>query len=171
MVTRSTATVPVTVDAHSAEVGELAELRAQEKRLTLERARVKSARRGPITRKINEIREQMTALEDTIESGKVLVTVTALARGRYRNLLKDHPPREDDEVEAKVGYNLDTFGAALIRACTVSATRDGEPYDLDLDDLLDEDTGVGAYDFEQWFRTCLALQTQGGNRVPLLRAS
>lgn len=172
MVTRPTATVTVTIDAHSAEVAEAAKLRAEEKRLTLEQARVDASKRGAITRKIKTVSKELEQLDKTVASGQIHITVTALTAGAYRNLLKNHPPKDGDQLDEKVGYDVDTFGADLIRTATLDATdHEGQPYGLDLDTLLDDDEGITPYDFEQWFRTALALQTQGGNRVPLLRAS
>lgn len=170
MVTRPTATVTITLDAHSDLVAEAAKLRAEEKRLALTNARkVDGSDTDP---RIPEIRARLAELEQTIESGQIHVRLRTLGHGQYRNLLKNHPPKPDDEIDGKVGYDVDTFGAALIRATTLTAEdHNGQPYGLDLDALLDDDEGISPYDFEQWFRTALALQTQGGSRVPLLRAS
>lgn len=168
MVTRPTATVTITIDAHSDLVAEAAALRAEEKRLALAAARTGD----DIDPRASEVQARIAELEQHIAEGQIHVRVRTLGHGQYRNLLKNHPPKSDDEIDAKVGYDVDTFGAALIRAVTVNAVdHAGELVDLDLDTLLDDDEGVSPYDFEQWFRTGLALQTQGGNRVPLLRAS
>lgn len=168
MVTRPTATVTITLDAHSDLVAEAASLRAEEKRLALT-----AARNGDdIDPRVPAIQARLAELEQTIETGQIHVRLRTLGHGQYRNLLKNHPPKPDDEIDAKVGYDVDTFGADLIRAATLDATdHAGQPYPLDLDDLLDDDEGVSPFDFEQWFRTGLALQTQAGSRVPLLRAS
>lgn len=168
MVTRPTATVTITIDAHSDLVAEAAALRAEEKRLALAAARTGDGE-DP---RVPEIQARLAELEQHIAKGQIHVRVRTLGHGQYRNLLKNHPPKPDDELDAKFGYDMDTFGAALIRAVTVNAVdHAGDLVDLDLDALLDDDEGVSPYDFEQWFRTALALQTQGGNRVPLLRAS
>lgn len=168
MVTRPTATVTVTIDAHSDAVAEAAALRVEDKRIALTAA----GGAGDDRARAEEIRARLDVLQDTIASGQIHVTVTALSAGAYRNLLKDHPPKPDDALDEKVGYDTDRFGAALIRAATLSAVdHAGQPYGLDLDELLSDDDGVTPHDFEQWFRTALALQTQGGSRVPLLRAS
>ncbi len=167
MVTRPTATVTLTIDAHSDAVAEAAALRAEDKRIALAAAGGRDDRP-----RIEEIRARLGVLQETITSGQIHVTVTALSAGAYRNLLKNHPPKDGDALDEKVGYDTDSFGADLIRAATVTAVdHAGQPYPLDVDELLDDDTGVTPYDFEQWFRTTLALQTQGGSRVPLLRAS
>lgn len=172
MVTRATATVTITIDAHSEAVAALDAARRDEKRLSVELARTAKGKTGPVTRKLNAARAEGEAQQAIIDSGKWHVRVRTLGAGAYRNLLKNHPPKDGDELEQKLGYNADTFGAALIRATTVNAVdHAGELVDLDLDALLDDDDGVSPYDFEQWFRTALALQTQGGTRVPLLRAS
>ena len=161
MVTRPTATVTVTIDAHSATVAEAAKLRAEDKRLALDEARQKAGElTGLPDPRREEIQARLEQLDDQIASGQIHITVTALTAGAYRNLLKNHPPKDGDQLDEKVGYDVDTFGAALIRATTLTAEdHEGQPYGLDLDDLLSEDDGVTPYDFEQWFRTALALQT------------
>lgn len=42
------------------------------------------------------------------------VTVQALPRRKFRDLVAKHPPREGNEVDAKFGFNTDTFGDDLM---------------------------------------------------------
>lgn len=173
MVTRPTATVPLTLDAHSGERAAWGVLAAKERSLAAERERATTpAARGAVTRRINATRTDMDALAATIQSGVAVVTVEALPRGKYRDILKAHPPRDDDPIDQELGYNTDTFGAALIRAASLSAkTLDDTPVPLDVDTWLDDTDGVAEGEFRTWFRATLNLQTQAVDQVPPLRAS
>ena len=169
---RPTTDVVLTLDAHPGERAAWDALARKEQRLVRDREKLPTAKRGPLTREIDEARAQMDALAATIQSGQVRATVTGLSRGGYRNLLKGHPPRDDESLDERLGYNADTFGAALVEACTIEAhTLDGDPVPLDVPAWVDDETGVGPGDFEAWFRACLALQTTRASQVPLRRAS
>lgn len=172
MVTRPTSIVPLTLDAKSVERAALQALAQQEKALTRDRERAAQAKRGPITRKINDVRTQMETMRDDINTGQITLTVTGLARGKYRDLLKNHPPREDDDLDQRVGYNVDTFGRALMDAATLEAhDHTGTPVPLDIATWADDEDGVAPGDFERWFRAALALQTTPIDQSPPLRAS
>lgn len=172
MVTRRTATVPITLDAKNDQLAELEELVAEEKRLTREQARVNGAKRAPFTRKINENRERQEEVKAVIVTGQLTLTVTALSSSKYRNLLKDHPPRDGDDFDEKVGYNETTFILPFLTEATVAA-RDHEGNDapLEVESWLDEDDGLDPVDTLRWFNTAIGLQTGRVNRSPLLRAS
>jgi len=172
VVTRRTATVQVTLDAKNDEQEELQALAVEEKRLALAQARETGAKRSPITKQLNEIRPAIAALEAEIATGRITVTVMALAASKYRNLLKNHPPREDDEFDAKVGYNEETFMLPLLTEATVAARdHQGQDVPLDLEAWLDEDDGLDPVDTLAWFNTALGLQTGRQSRGPLLRVS
>lgn len=172
MVTRRTTTVPITLDAKNDEQDEYDALAVEERRLGLEQARRASNKRAPITRKLNEVRARMDELKESIESGRITVTVTALPSSKYRNLLKDHPPREGDEFDQKVGYNEDSFILPFLTAATVAARdADGADVPLDVEKWLDEDDGLDPVDTLSWFRAALGLQTGRQSRGPRLRAS
>ena len=107
-----------------------------------------------------------------IESGKITLTVTALSASKYRDLQKNHPPRDDDEFDQKIGYNEATFILPLLSEATVAA-RDhaGKDVPLDVEAWLDEDDGLDPVDTLRWFNTALGLQTGRTNRGPRLRVS
>lgn len=172
MVTRPTAEVPLTLDAKTAARRKWDELASRERRLIVEREKAETGKRTPITRKINACRKEMDTVAADIAAGQVLVTVSGVSRGQYRDLLKQHPPKDGDELDKRVGYNMDTFGGGLIRAATLSAVdAAGKPVPLDVDAWIDDDEGVAAGDFERWFRACLELQTRPVDQSPPLRAS
>jgi hypothetical protein len=82
-----------------------------------------------------QIAGQIETLEEQMRADTIVFRMRALSRKAWNALLKEHPPRKDDDTDAVLGYNLDTFMAGAIRACTYA------PDDLDEEtwnDLLDE---------------------------------
>ncbi|MFG2046133.1 hypothetical protein ACGFIW_01715 [Micromonospora sp. NPDC048935] len=74
-----------------------------------------------------EIGAQITAVQDQMRADTIVFRMRALHRKAWDALLKQHPPRKDNEEDAKLGYNVEAFMEALIRSCTYS------PDDLDDD--------------------------------------
>ena len=131
-----------------------------------------TAERERINAEIAEHKEHQATLLAKVREGIYRVTVRALSRGEYRNLIKNHGPRPGDELDKEHGYNVDTFAAALLRKATISAeTMDDEKQPLEVDKWLDDETGVDNAAFEDWFRAALSLNTPGGAGFPPLRAS
>ena len=172
MVTRRTAKVQITLDAKNDARDELAALIDEERALTREQAGLPSAKRGPVTKKINQNRAAQEKAQAVIDTGKLTLTVTALTNSAYRNLRKNHPPREDDEFEQRIGYNEVTFLAPFLTVATVAARdHEGNDVPLDIEAWLDEDDGLDPVDTLRWLNTALGLQTGRVDRSPLLRAS
>jgi len=76
---------------------------------------------------VRAIGEQITAVQDQMRADTIVFRMRALGRKGWDALLKQHPPRKDNNEDAQLGYNVDTFMEALIRTCTYS------PDDLDDD--------------------------------------
>lgn len=103
---------------------------------------------GKIGQQIADLQEQMRA--DTI-----VFRLRALSRRAWNDLLKEHPPRKDDETDTTLGYNVDAFIPAAIQACTYS------PDDLDdvtWADLLDE--RLTEFQFVALQNACMALNVR-----------
>lgn len=67
------------------------------------------------------------------EERGVTVTLRAVGRKKWRELVEAHPPRDGDEDDKKAGVNLDNFAEALVPACIAGPTfSEGE-----LTDFLD----------------------------------
>ncbi|MBX3732418.1 MAG: hypothetical protein KF791_07460 [Verrucomicrobiae bacterium] len=49
-----------------------------------------------------------------------MVLLTALPRKKWRAIVAENPPREDNKEDAAVGVNEDTFPDALVPASIVS---------------------------------------------------
>lgn len=79
------------------------------------------------TEQLEAVRARLAELRAVIKSGFVRLIIKGLNRGEYRQLLVAHPPREDEELDQRTGYNVDTFGDELIQACLIrTETLDGE---------------------------------------------
>lgn len=118
-----------------------------------------------------EIRARQDELRATIASGVVVVTLQGLPRrtkdgsGRstYRRLMLEHPPRDGDDLDARLGYNVDTFGDALIQACILSTTNlAGEDVPNEWDRWADDMTDG---QWQEFFTAALDLQQDGNPRT------
>lgn len=82
------------------------------------------------------------------EGRGVTVVMRTVGRKKWAELVKLHPPREDDPADIRQGVNLDTFLESLVPACITSPTfGEGE-----LEEFLDaispaefETLGLGAW--------------------------
>ena len=150
------------------------ELVEQERRITLEQARSSEVDEAPRQRmsakardfdaELADVRAQMDEQREVIKSGVVRIHIKGLTRGEFRRLLVEHPPREDDGHDVKVGYNVDTFGEALIQACIIRTDDlDGDPVPNEWDVWADEMTNG---QWEEVFRACLSLTNEGAPAFP-----
>lgn len=148
----------------------------EEKRLTVEMARQgndfdeppKKRRASEPPRDLDaelaDVRARMDEQRKTIASGVVRIIVKGLSRGEFRRLLISHPPRDDDPLDERLGYNADTFGDALIAACIVrTEDLDGEPVDNEWDAWADDMTNG---QWEEVFHACLKLTNDGAPSFP-----
>ncbi len=83
------------------------------------------------------IAEQIRELEDEMRAHSIDVKFRALPRRKWRALIAEHPPREDDETDRALGLNGDTFFDAAIRACAVDPVFDQADWDA-LDAVLSD---------------------------------
>lgn len=86
------------------------------------------------------------ALEDDIAAGVRVITVTRLAPPVYGRLVVQHPPRPGDEFDARMGFNTDTFDAALMAA---AITRVEDAHGTEVDDF-DWPTAAAVMSFGQY---------------------
>lgn len=94
--------------------------------------------------------EEHAALVAEAKESSIVVTVGALGRKGWRELVKAHPPREDNDSDEEMGVNEESFKDALVPVSIVSP----EFTDEDLDNLAD-------VDFDRIYYTAFAL-----NRSP-----
>lgn len=149
-------------------------LAAEEKRLTRAMAREPEPADGPapvrldgtrprrlseppanLESQLADVRAEMDEQRKVIASGVVRIIIKGLTRGEFRRLLTAHPPRPGDDLDARVGYNADTFGDALIRAC-ILRTEDlnGNPVANEWDQWADDMTNG---QWEDVFTACMKL--------------
>ena len=162
---------------------EFSRLAAEEKRLTRALAREPEPTDGPTPvrldgrpRRLSEppedleaqlaaVRAAMDEQRKVIASGVVRIVIKGLTRGEKRRIFTEHPPRDDDPLDQQLGYNADTFGDALIRACIVKTLahelNGGAPVPNEWDKWADDMTEG---QWEEIFRACLSL-TQAPNPV------
>jgi len=102
-----------------------------------------------------EVRAKMDEQRAIISSGVVRIVIKGLTRGEFRRLVTAHPPRQGDDLDGKVGYNADTFGDALIRACILrTEDLDGNPVPNEWDQWADAMTNG---QWEDVFTACMRL--------------
>lgn len=82
-----------------------------------------------------EIADRIEALQDEMRAATVTFRLRALPKPRWRALLAEHPPRQDDDgkpvpEDAAVGVNLETFWDAIIRPCIVDPVIDDDTWSL-----------------------------------------
>lgn len=103
--------------------------------------------------------EEHKALKVQAEKTALHVDVFALGRRRYRELVKENPPRKDNDEDQALGVNEDDFKDALVPMSIVyplDHEKAGEEQlsEDDLDSLSD-------IDFDRLYYTAFAL-----NRMP-----
>lgn len=102
-----------------------------------------------------DVRAKMDEQRKIIASGVVRIIIKGLTRGEFRRLLTAHPPRQGDDLDSKVGYNADTFGDALIKACILrTEDLDGNTVPNRWDEWADEMTNG---QWEDVFTACMRL--------------
>ena len=158
------------------------EAQAEHDRLAIEERRIQReiARRGdvddeaPVKRRrmsepaedlegqLADVRAQMETHKATIASGVVRIVIKGLTRGEFRRLLTANPPRDDEPYDQQLGYNVDTFGDALIQACIVRTDahelNGGGPVPNEWDVWADEMTNG---QWQEIFKACLDLTNDG----------
>jgi hypothetical protein len=78
--------------------------------------------------------------EALVDEASVIVTFAALKAHDYDALLKEHPPREDNDFDKLDDYNRDTFPDALMAASASKKVRDadGDLVDMEVADVIAE---------------------------------
>ena len=90
-----------------------------------------------LTKQKKAAEKAVAEAEAAVDAASVTVTFTALKANDYDELLKKHPPREGNPIDAENDRNESTFPDALMLA---SATKvedaDGNLVDMDIPELL-----------------------------------
>lgn len=81
---------------------------------------------------VDEAAARVAELEAEADGFKVILVFVALPADDNDELMKQHPPREDDEDDQKFGFNLATFPVARMHECAAKVVSlNDEPMDLD----------------------------------------
>jgi hypothetical protein len=157
------------------EQAEFDRLVLEERRLTRAKAAEGDDDPTPVRRRMSEppedidaaledVRARMTELREVIRSGVVRIVLKALPRKEFRRLLTEHPPREDVDLDRRLGYNTETFSEALIPA-SIAATR-ALAADGNSGETVPNEWGRWADDmsdgqYGEIFEACMELNTSG----------
>ncbi|MGW3383367.1 hypothetical protein ACWDCO_24665 [Streptomyces albogriseolus] len=77
-----------------------------------------------VRKQLKEAQDALKAAQEEYDAHTVVLTFQALERGRLEDLIKEHPPTEDDEErDSNAEFHFATFAPALIAAASV----DGMP--------------------------------------------
>jgi hypothetical protein len=149
-------------------------LALEEKRLTRELARRGEDDDQPVRRRMSqpvedidaqlvEVRARIEEQKAIIASGVVRLHLAGLGRKVFRTLLTEHPPRDDEPLDGQVGYNVDTFGEALVAKCLIRTdSLSGDPVPNEWDKWADEMTDG---QWQEIYTAALNLQTDGNPNV------
>lgn len=93
-----------------------------------------------MAKRVTAAEKAVTEAEALVDASSVIVTFAALKAHDYDELLKEHPPREDNEYDKLDDYNRDTFPDALMAASASKNVKDadGDLVDMDVADVLAE---------------------------------
>ena len=69
-------------------------------------------------RRVKELAAQLAEVRQQIEDDEIEFVFQAMPRNRYSDLLEEHPPSDEDK-EAGLAFNADTFPPALIAECLI----------------------------------------------------
>ncbi|WP_242892424.1 hypothetical protein [Actinomadura litoris] len=79
--------------------------------------------------------EQLAKIRAEMQAHEHIVTLRALPRRQWSDLVAEHPPREDNAQDEAVGLNNDTWPSAIISACAIDPPMTVEQVDQ-LGDVL-----------------------------------
>lgn len=106
-----------------------------------------------------EVKAKIAANIEKRKTGIVRLIFTAKNRKEFRRLVTEHPPREDDPLDMRTGFNVDTFGDIMIKAClTRCENLGGKTTKNQWDKWADEMTDG---QWEEIFLKVLALNRDG----------
>lgn len=76
-----------------------------------------------------EIATAIAELEAAMAGAVLTLRMRAMNRKAFKDLGLAHPPRPDDQRDKMYGFNVESFSAALIRACCVDPELDDEQWE------------------------------------------
>jgi hypothetical protein len=76
-----------------------------------------------------KIAEQIEKAREAMREASVVFRLRGLTRKAWAGLVGAHPPRKDNDTDRALGYNMDTFFPALIRACVTEPELNDETWE------------------------------------------
>lgn len=116
-------------------------------RARLEEASTQDAKNGSLADlpATTAVVEEMEALRDRVKASEVWFEFAPMQWPEYVALQAEHPPRQDNLIDAMRGYNIETFQPVLIRRSCASVTgADGDVETEIPDELWDSLLGKPA---------------------------
>jgi len=89
-----------------------------------------------------ELRAEIEDIKDQMADSKIEFKFRALTRNVYTAMIKDNPPKDDDEIDTTNGFDWDKVTDALIHQCLVEPALDEDDWMMLLGDGTDENPGV-----------------------------
>jgi predicted phage tail protein len=71
---------------------------------------------------VRQIAEQIEGLRQQMQDSTVVVRLRGLGNAEWNALVRSHEPRDGNETDNSLGYNVETFFPALVKACLVDVT-------------------------------------------------
>lgn len=95
---------------------------------------------GAPTRDVQDAQDVLTGIEERMRAASIDIHMTAMSTTAYQKLAALHPPKVSDEgvpdlLDARMGFNRDTFWKPLIRACTTAPNMTDDQFDRLMDRL------------------------------------
>ena len=105
---------------------------------------------------VGKLRQRIQGLEDQMRAATYDFRFRALTRAHWHGLVAEHQPRPDNERDAAIGVNTDTFFEALIRRTLVDPVLDDDAWarlsealtDRQFDELADAAWGLNRRDVD-----------------------
>lgn len=92
-----------------------------------------------LNKQVTAAEKAVSAAEAEVDAASVVITFTALKAHEYDELLKEHPPREGNELDALNDVNQSTFPDALmVASATKIEDAEGNLVDMNIEDLIGE---------------------------------
>ena len=122
-----------------------------------------------------EIREQaklIESIEAQMDESTVCVKLKALKRNQYAEVVANHPPREDNDVDKAFGVNTDTFGDEIIPLSIVDAWRKTteEKVDFTGDDWAEESEEFTDAQYSEFAQAVLGIN-RSSTTIPFSRTA
>jgi hypothetical protein len=115
-----------------------------------------------------QLQQQILALEAQMAAATVPFRFRALTRADWHAFVAEHPPRPDDERDARLGINRATFYEAMVRRCLVEPVVSAEQWerldkvltDRQFDQLADAAWGINRRDVDVPFSEAASRLSQ-----------